>query len=46
MVLALDALGAAIRNGYRDPVAIRTDPDFTALLSEPAFKNLVDGIKP
>jgi tetratricopeptide (TPR) repeat protein len=44
--LALDSLGAAIRNGYRDPVAIRTDPEFTPLLSEPAFKNLVDGITP
>ena len=43
--LALDALGVAVRNGYRDPVAIRTDADFTQLLSEPAFKKLVDEIK-
>jgi len=43
--LAFDALRAAIRSGYRDPVAIRTDPDFTRLLSEPEFKSLVDGIK-
>ncbi len=46
MALALDALGAAIRNGFRDPVAIRTDPDFTQLRSDPAFEKLVDGIKP
>jgi serine/threonine-protein kinase len=44
--LALDSVGAAIRNGYRDPVAIRTEPDFTQVLSERAFQNLVDGIKP
>jgi hypothetical protein len=44
--LALEALGAAIRNGYRDAVAIRTEPDFIELLSEPGFKSLVDGIKP
>ena len=44
--LALDQLGAAIRNGYRDPVAIRTEPDFTALLSDAGFSKLVDGIKP
>ncbi len=43
---ALDALGAAIHNDYRDLFAIRTDPDFTQLLSEPGFKTLVDGIKP
>ena len=46
LALALDALGAAIRNDYRDPVAIRTDPEFTQLLSEAAFKTLIDGIKP
>jgi len=46
LALALDALGAAIRNGYRDPVAIRTDPDFNAILADPGFKKLVDGIKP
>jgi tetratricopeptide (TPR) repeat protein len=44
--LASGALGAAVRNGYRDTVTIRTDPDFATLLSEPGFKNLVDGIKP
>ena len=44
--LALDALGAAVRNGYRDQVAIRTDPDFAPLRCEPGLKNLMDGIKP
>jgi serine/threonine-protein kinase len=44
--LALDALTAAIRSGYRAPVAIRTDPDLSRLLDEPAFKKLVDSIKP
>jgi serine/threonine-protein kinase len=43
---ALDALGAAVRLGYRDVVAIRTDPDFAGLRSEPNFQSLVDGIKP
>jgi hypothetical protein len=43
---AVDALGAAVRNGFRDVVAVRTDPDFAELLSEPGFKSLVDGIKP
>ena len=31
--LAQAALTAAIRDGYRDPVAVRTDPEFTQLLS-------------
>jgi len=44
--LAVESMGAAIRNGYRDPAAIRTEPDFTQLLSEQAFQSLVDGIKP
>jgi tetratricopeptide (TPR) repeat protein len=45
LLLAQDTLSAAIRNGYCDPVAIRTDPEFAHLLSEPGLKNLVDGIK-
>jgi serine/threonine-protein kinase len=44
--LAFDALGAAIRHGYRDALAIRTEPDFTQLHSEPRFRSLFDGIKP
>ncbi len=44
--LALDALGAAMRNGYRDVVVIRTDPDFAELLAEPGFQSLVDAKKP
>ncbi len=46
LAFALDALGAAIHNDYRDPIAIRTDPAFTQLLTEPRFKTLVDGIEP
>jgi hypothetical protein len=38
--LAQKVLAAAIRNRFRDPVAIRTDPDFSELLAESAFKNL------
>jgi eukaryotic-like serine/threonine-protein kinase len=44
--LAQDALSAAIRNGFHDVVAIRTEPDFSPLLSEAKFKNLVDHAKP
>jgi tetratricopeptide (TPR) repeat protein len=44
--LAQDALSAAVRNGYRDPVAIRADPEFAPLLADPGFKKLVDGISP
>jgi eukaryotic-like serine/threonine-protein kinase len=46
LALAQDALSAALRNGYRDLVAIQTDPEFTQLLAEPALKNLVNGIRP
>jgi eukaryotic-like serine/threonine-protein kinase len=45
IALARDALAAAIRNGFGDPAPIRTDPDFTKLLSEPGFKALIDGLK-
>jgi eukaryotic-like serine/threonine-protein kinase len=43
--LAREALAAALRNGYRDPAPIRTDPDFAQLLSDPGFKTLVDGLR-
>ncbi len=43
--LAQGALTAAVRHGYRDPVAIRSDPEFTQLLSDPGFKSLVDAMK-
>jgi tetratricopeptide (TPR) repeat protein len=46
LALTLDALGSGIRSGYRDPIAIRTDPDFIPLLGETDFKDLVDRIKP
>ena len=45
ITLARDALAAAIRNGYRDPAPIRTEPDFAKLLAEPEFKTLVDALK-
>jgi serine/threonine protein kinase len=41
-----DLLAAAIRTGYHDSFAIRTDPDFAALRSEPAFQALLDPLKP
>jgi len=41
----LDALGAAIRNGYHDSVALRTDPDFARFRNEPAFQALLDSVK-
>jgi len=44
--LAIDCLGAAIRSGYCDPVAIRTEPDFTQLFAEQAFQRMVNDIKP
>ncbi len=34
----IDALNAAIDHGYRDALAIRTDPDLTPFLTEPAFR--------
>ena len=43
---ALDALGAAIHSGYRAPVPIRTEPDFAQVRADPAFRKLVDDIKP
>jgi eukaryotic-like serine/threonine-protein kinase len=44
--LALDALSAAVRVGFSAPIAIRTDPDLSQLLAEPAFKTLVEEMKP
>jgi tetratricopeptide (TPR) repeat protein len=43
---AIEAVGSAIRSGYRDRVAVRTDAEFTELLTDPEFKKLVDGITP
>jgi tetratricopeptide (TPR) repeat protein len=40
----LDALGASIRQGYRDAVVLRTDSDFAPFRVEPAFRSLVDGL--
>ena len=44
--LAHDALSRAVDGGYRDPTPIRTDPDFTQILSQPEFKSLLDRINP
>jgi hypothetical protein len=40
----LDALGASIRQGYRDAVVLRTDSEFAPFRGEPAFRSLVDGL--
>ena len=40
----IDALAAAIQHGYRDAVAMRTDPDLAPFLTEPAFRALLDGL--
>jgi tetratricopeptide (TPR) repeat protein len=42
----LDALTAAIRQGYRDAVVLKTDPDFAPFRAEPAFRATVDGLRP
>jgi serine/threonine-protein kinase len=42
----LDALAAAVRDGYRDVAVLKTDPDFAPFRAEPAFKVLIDGLKP
>jgi hypothetical protein len=41
----LDALSAAVRDGYRDVAVLKTDPDFTPFRAEPAFKALIEGLK-
>jgi len=41
----LETLGAAIRNGYRDSVALRTDADFARFRNEPALQALLDSVK-
>jgi hypothetical protein len=42
----LELLDAAIRVGYRDSFAIRTDPDFAPFHFDPAFQALLDKLKP
>ena len=44
VALANEALTAAIRNGYRDAIPIRSEPDFTQLISESKFRSLLDSI--
>jgi eukaryotic-like serine/threonine-protein kinase len=42
----LEVLVAAIRNGFRDTVVLKTDPDFATFQAAPAFRDLVDGLEP
>jgi serine/threonine-protein kinase len=42
----LDTLNAAVRNGYRDIVVLKSDPDFAPFRNTPAFQALVDALKP
>jgi tetratricopeptide (TPR) repeat protein len=42
----VEVLDTAIRGGYRDSFAVRTDPDFAALGSQPALRAVLDKIKP
>jgi hypothetical protein len=42
----LDALGAAVRNGYRDVVVLKTDPDFAPFSAAPAFQAVMKALKP
>jgi hypothetical protein len=41
----LQALGAAVRNGYRDAVILKTEPDFAPFRATPGFRALLDGLK-
>jgi hypothetical protein len=38
---ALETIGAAIKEGYRDRVALRTDPDFGPFRCAPAYASLL-----
>jgi serine/threonine-protein kinase len=42
--LALDALSAAVRNGYGDRFVMQTESDFAQLISDPGFAKIVDTI--
>jgi tetratricopeptide (TPR) repeat protein len=42
----LDTLASAVRCGYRDVAILKADPDFAAFRATPAFKALIDGLKP
>ncbi len=41
----IDALATAIHHGYRDAVAMRTDPDLAPFQTESAFQALLDRLK-
>jgi eukaryotic-like serine/threonine-protein kinase len=42
---AIRSLERAVRFGYRDVVAIETDPDLAAIRSEPAFASLLERLR-
>src|SRR5262249_43574403 len=42
---AVEVLGQAIRAGYRDVVALETDPDLTPIRKDPAFVALIERLR-
>jgi serine/threonine-protein kinase len=42
----LDTLARAVRNGYRDIIVLKSDPDFTPFLAAPKFQAILAAIKP
>ena len=42
---ALEALDCAVDNGWRDPEAIVTGPEFEAIRADPAFDDLVGRLR-
>ncbi len=41
----LDALGAAVRNGYRDVVVLTSDPDFAPFRAAPDFQAIMQALE-
>ncbi len=46
LAAALDALERSVAVGYRDAVALRTDPDLAAVRDDPRFQALLDRLEP
>jgi hypothetical protein len=42
----LDSLASAVRCGYRDVAVLKTDTDFASFRAAPAFRALIDALKP